>query len=102
MMDLDDVAPIDEWPVQTQGPPPMWRVWRIARQLGIKPLWVEDRRTKNGWHRTIEWDRAFAPMETIVLQLLMGSDRNREAFNFQRALTGTRSKRWNLLFSYKL
>jgi hypothetical protein len=50
----------------------------------------------------IGWNRKFRPVELIVLQLLLESDREREAFNFQRALTGTRSPRWNLLFTYKL
>jgi hypothetical protein len=82
--------------------PELWPVWRIARQLGIVPVGIQERKTRHGWHRTIVWNRKFTPAETIALQLLLGSDRQREAFNLQRALTGTRSNRWNLLFTYKL
>lgn len=82
--------------------PDLWRVWRIARQLGIRPVGIEERKTKHGWHRTIVWNRKFKPAETIVMQLLLGSDREREAFNFKRILTEPATNRWNLLFKYKL
>lgn len=82
--------------------PELWRVWKLARQLGAAPVMVEDRKTAHGWHRVIVWNREFSRMETIAIQLLLGSDREREAFNLRRAMTGTRSDRWNLLFTHKL
>lgn len=83
--------------------PELWRVWKLARQFGARPLWIKDRRTKRGWHRVVYWDRPFEPMQTIALQLLLGSDREREAFNLKRVLLGgANTPRWNLLFSEKL
>lgn len=82
--------------------PQLWQVWKLGRQLGAAPIGVQDRKTAHGWHRVIVWSRNFKPAETIAIQLLLGSDREREAFNLKRAMTGTRSDRWNLLFTYKL
>jgi hypothetical protein len=79
-------------------------IFRIARCLGIKPKWVEYRRTKRGWHLAIEWNRKFSPAETVALQAVLGSDPVREMFNLTRALSGkaVKNKRWNLLFERKV
>ena len=84
--------------------PELSTVWTVAQRLGLVPLAIEDTRTRRGWHRVITWNRDFTPAETVVLQLLLGSDPSRETFNFERVLSGgaERSKRWNILFDRKL
>lgn len=56
---------------------------------------------------TIDTTPELTPMEVVALQMLLGSDMNREAFNFQRAhVIGDApafwQDRWNVLYSEKL
>lgn len=84
------------------GAPPLPGIWALAAQLGIKPSVIEYHRTARGWHLAVAWDRDLKPGETVALQLLLGSDPGREAFNLARLLAGARGKRWNLLFDRKI
>jgi hypothetical protein len=79
-------------------------IFRVARCLGIKPQWIEYRRTNRGWHVVVQWNRKFKPSETVMLQAILGSDPIREMFNATRVLSGKAndSKRWNLLFERKV
>ncbi len=81
---------------------PMRRVWAVARMLKIKPLVIEWRRTRKGWHMLITWDAVFTPAETVALQAILGSDAFREAYNLARVRSGNKSDRWNLLFREKI
>lgn len=86
-----------------QPPPKLPALWAIAGKLGLKPEWCEYHKTARGWHLTVQWNRKLGPGETVALQLLLGSDPDRELFNLSRLLRGGgRSKRWNLLFERKL
>ena len=82
---------------------PMMRIWAVARMLRIRPLMVELARTRRGWHVVIEWNREFAPIETVALQAILGSDAFRETYNLVRVLGGQPGgNRWNLLFKEKI
>lgn len=82
--------------------PPIAVVVRIARMLDAKILWLREDRTKHGWHVLIKWNRRFRPAELIAIQCILGSDREREAYNLSRVVSGKKSVRWNLLFERKL
>jgi hypothetical protein len=82
--------------------PSMGLLLRIARMLDTKIIWIREDKTKNGWHMVIKWVRRFRPAEQIAIQCILGSDREREAYNLARVLTGKRSNRWNLLFERKI
>ena len=47
--------------------PSLSRVWTVARQLRLKPLSIELKRSSSGkgWHMIVTWDRAFSHMETV-------------------------------------
>lgn len=83
-------------------PPALTDIWRLAARLDMIPEWCEYDRTRHGWHLIIRWDRELSPAETVCIQLLLGSDANRETFNLQRVLTGDINPRWNILFHRKL
>lgn len=80
------------------------KIWSEAARLGLRPRWVAYDRTARGWHVTIEWNKNLSPGETVALQLLFGSDIERERFNLARVIQGRagRNPRWNLEFEYKL
>ncbi len=85
------------------GLPSSLEVLKLARRLGMRVKLIEDHRTARGWHRTVWWHHRFQPAEIVAIQLLLGSDPGREGYNLMRLLAGaTTSKRWNLLFEYKL
>jgi hypothetical protein len=82
--------------------PSLGLIARIARMLGIWPLWLREDKTARGWHILIKWNRDFAPVELVALQCILGSDVQRETYNLARVLSGKTSERWNLLFERKL
>jgi hypothetical protein len=83
--------------------PPIYVIARIARMLRIRPLWIREDRTARGWHVIIRWNRRFKPVEIVALQCVLGSDRQREAYNLARVFSGkARNQRWNLLFERKV
>jgi hypothetical protein len=84
-------------------PPTLSILWALAGRLKLRPLWVEYDRTERGWHVIVEWHRTLTPGETVALQLLMGSDPDRECYNLARLIAGAgKTKRFNLLFERKL
>lgn len=84
--------------------PALLAVWRLARRLGVNVRVIEYRRTRRGWHVSVQWSRSFRPIELIAIQAILGSDPFRESFNLARVLGGraSQSNRWNLLFKEKL
>lgn len=87
-------------------PPALDRIMGIGRMISAKPRTVELARTRRGWHMAVWWDRTFEPAQIIALQLLLGSDPNREALNLSRELCGIHSEAqqrgWNILFQTKV
>lgn len=81
---------------------PIHHVVRIAQMVSAWPVWLREDRTARGWHVLIYWNRPFKPIEQVAIQCVLGSDRQREAYNLARVLSGKKSKRWNLLFERKL
>lgn len=87
-------------------PPDLDRVQGIGRMIGAKPIVVELAPTRRGWHMAIIWNREFEPAQLVALQLLLGSDQNREALNLSRVLCGIQTpaqkRGWNVLFKTKV
>lgn len=86
----------------SQWRPRVHELVRLARMVEAFPLWAREDRTVHGWHMLIYWNRPFKPIEQVAIQCVLGSDRQREAYNLARVLSGKKSKRWNLLFERKL
>lgn len=82
--------------------PPIHVIARVAQMLRVKPIWMREDKTRRGWHMLILWNRTFTPIEIVALQCVLGSDRQREAYNLARVFSGVKSERWNLLFERKL
>lgn len=57
------------------------------------------RETRKGFHIYIKTANALNPTEIMLYQQLLGSDRNRELFNFIRFKRG--HKKWQVLFKRK-
>lgn len=81
-------------------------LWKAARCIGARPEWVRYDATRRGYHVVTRWNRNFDPSQTVALQLLLGSDPAREAFNLARVMspgeTSREGKRWNILYRLKL
>lgn len=87
----------------------MEELTRRAACAKIRIVTVDDRPSPSGrgWHRRITVDPApRTAMETVALQLLLGSDVVREAFNVQRArlvdagaVSPFFAVRWNRLYA---
>lgn len=93
LLDFDIVPPVD-----------LITAWHVFRQCGVRPKWIEYSRTRRGWHVALKINRDLYPAEIVAFQAILGSDPARETFNLARVLSGMAegSKRWNLLFEYKL
>ncbi len=74
------------------------RGWLLKR-LGMEKL--EASHTKNGHHVEVQIAKDLDGKEIIVAQLLMGSDFNREIYNFLHHLDGETPDQWNKLFDKK-
>jgi len=86
--------------------PPMRPVWTGLRICGLRPRWIQHRRTQHGWHVIISLTRRLPAAETVALQAILGSDRRRENLNLMRVLALPKhsrffQQRWNLLFLEK-
>lgn len=85
-------------------------IWSVCRIVGLRPLWIEHRRTRRGWHVIVQLNDRLQPAELVALQAVMRSDPRRETLNLCRVLGMRRSpirsafwrKRWNLLYERKL
>lgn len=87
-----------------QEPVTIPEIREVMVRLGLKILAIEYQKTRRGWHVVLLLEQKLKPAETVALQAILGSDRQREAFNLARVLGGKadESFRWNLLFDYKL
>lgn len=80
----------------------------VCNRVRIHALWFRQDRTRHGWHLVVRCRERFTDMERVNLQLLLGSDPNREGLNFFRARSLAAfpsafwSRRWNLLFERKI
>lgn len=80
----------------------------LCNRLGLRMLWFRQDRTRRGFHLLARFADALSPMEAIAIQLLFGSDPNREGLNFMRARSlavfpsSFWQSRWNLLFERKI
>lgn len=64
---------------------PLWRLWWVMRLMGWRASWVEYQRSRRGWHVFVAVRERLRPVEVVAAQAVLGSDRNREAFNLARA-----------------
>lgn len=73
--------------VDRPRPLPYWRVWWLARLCGWHVEWISHRRTpgRGYWHIEVGLTDALRAVEVVAAQAILGSDRNREAFNLVRA-----------------
>lgn len=80
----------------------------ICNRLGLRLSWFRQDRTRRGFHLVARFVERFSMIERVALQMLFGSDLNREGLNFMRArsLAAFPSRFWNkranLLFERKL
>ena len=87
---------------------PLWRLWWVLRLMELRAAWIRYDRTRRGWHVLIAIPAPpLLASEVVALQAVMGSDRDREAFNLNRArlvMRGLAPRRWrtNVLFERKL
>lgn len=85
-------------------------IWSVCRIVGLRPIWIESRRTRRGWHVVIQLNDRLQPAELVALQAVLRSDPRRETLNLCRVLGMRRSpvvsafwrSRWNLLYERKL
>lgn len=88
--------------------PPVPVMRAIVNRQGYTVRWFRQDRTRRGFHLLVGFRETLTKYERIILQLLFGSDMNREGLNFKRARSLNRfpssewELRWNLLFERKL
>jgi hypothetical protein len=75
------------------------RIDLVESLLGLKEINCKIRNTKHGYHWYIKIKETLTPIETCLIQTLMGSDYKRECFNLIRIKH--HCKRWNVLFQKK-
>lgn len=75
------------------------RMRQLAYILNIRPIEQKFYRSKSGHIHVRVWLEGWllSPLETSVLQAVLGSDPVREIFNLRRIRAGQRN--WNLLFN---
>lgn len=79
--------------VDFDGPMPRdWfdRVRFVTRVHRLPVDTIALRRTRRGWHVTVDVPRRIAFMRVVLLQALLGSDWKRETFNSRRAIAWRR------------
>lgn len=74
------------------------RAW-LLKYFSI--LEIEAFETKNGYHVLVTVDEDIDPRDVMLIQILLGSDINREIFNFIRNYNGELMKHWNRLYTKK-
>jgi hypothetical protein len=77
-------------------------IYRVCRSVGLGVRFVRYDKTARGWHVIVGLNRKIEPLLTVALQVILGSDPKRERFNLVRAMSGTRNRRWNMLFERKV
>ena len=74
------------------------RGW-LLKSLGV--LSVGAWETKNGYHVLVAVEKDLKPEQVLLIQILMGSDINREIYNLLREVDGQLMKVWNKLYTKK-
>lgn len=75
----------------------LWALRMLSPYVAFKEAKVYE--TRKGFHIYIYVDQELDPIETIALQQLLGSDRNRGVFNYIRVKRGFR--KWQVLYKRK-
>lgn len=75
----------------------------IFKKLGLKVSKLKVFNTLNGYHvYIILKNKDLNDYDILILQILLGSDKQREIFNFQRLRSKIFKDKWNVLFSLKI
>ena len=75
------------------------RGW-LFKYFGMKTLDVSE--SPKGYHVRIDTELYVADDDVLLLQILMGSDINREIYNFIRKYEGLKIETWNKLYTKKM
>ena len=93
----------------TRRVPRLYPLWRLARLVGVCPVFIETFRTRKGWHVWIRLRETLTNAERVAFQACAGSDPRREELNLMRVIAIRRHdpgpfwrQRWNLLFERKI
>lgn len=85
------------------------RIQRLGRLCKWRVEAVSYARTRRGWHVSIVCNKTLSPFAVVAAQALLGSDLEREMFNYVRATVlhvapefWRKSTRWNPHYSRKL
>ena len=63
--------------------------------------WVDVCETRKGFHVRIKINKKLDDRDILLLQILLGSDINREIYNFVRQQNGELLSNWNRLYTKK-
>jgi hypothetical protein len=74
------------------------RGW-LVKALGFRQ--VEVGTSTHGYHVRISIDKKIQDRDILLAQILLGSDINREVYNFIRVYKGELLKNWNRLYTKK-
>jgi len=95
--------------VDSSTSPALRDVWRTLRLAGVFPRWLRYDRTQRGWHLVLRVHKSLHPFAIVALQALLGSDLEREKFNFGRVMADANHSqgrfaraRWNILYRVKV
>lgn len=85
------------------------RIQRIGRLCKWRVVAVSYAKTKRGWHVSVICKKRLSPFAVVAAQILLGSDVERETFNYVRASVlhvapefWRKPLRWNPHYSRKL
>jgi hypothetical protein len=79
------------------------RLQMVVRVERLRVQYVRFDRTRHGYHMVVAVSNRLSPYRLVMIQLLLGSDWKREAFNAQRVkrlrdLPAFWRARWNVLY----
>jgi len=72
-------------------------VRKVQEIVGLTIEDFEATKSRDNWHVRVKIKEDLMPLEILAIQLIMGSDHIREAFNLRRIRRG--QKNWNILFT---
>jgi len=67
----------------------------------FKLIYVDVSTTRKGYHVRIKIEKKLDDRDILLLQILLGSDINREIYNFVRQQNGELLKNWNRMYTKK-
>ena len=83
-----------------------WRVGVLTRHQRWTVEYVWYRKTRRGWHVIVRVAETVAPIVTVAVQAMLGSDWKRENYNLARAgqlanvpPSWREARRWNALYT---